>query len=304
MIRSEKTLIVIPAYEAWRPREGDQVAIFGLRGDPNDPTTSWECAWGIRRKARLSPLFLHGFIDVVPLTGSEREKLQDVLGVEITELAKEQLEIAIQQLTTHVALKSKLPTLKRLDAHLRKAIQATNILIDLFDSRSQPILNGVPSIDQTIASHVVLALPDFPQERQILEITNRIQTLRDVLRQVLRDTKPRRGPKADIAFHVFCMALIDIGHTIKADLTLPTRKTSKNVNFVNFVRQVISLVSENGTAAIDKAPLSKEEKRIAQNKLRSYVDKSRRTLCDALRAAKAATKHQAGTINSAAPNAK
>jgi hypothetical protein len=297
MIRSENTFIAVPAYEAWRPKEGDQVAVFGLAGDPNDRSTSWECAWAMRRMPTFGPLLLRGFIEVASVNESERKSLQDLIGIEVNGLAKEKIDAAIQQLTTHVALKTKVPTWAQLASRLQKIVTATDTIINVFNGLSQRVISGVPSVDQTIGAHVTLALPDFPPERKIFEIIERIRVLRTAADHVLRDTenkKSERGPKMDVPFHVFCMAMIDVGHFMNIDLSLPSpRQSSKTAaaqggRFIEFVQQVIEIASQHGITAIDQAALSQEEKTTAKIILRSYTRKTRRAIADRLRAAKTA----------------
>ncbi len=104
MSRTESEIcIAVPAYEPWRPVAEDLIVAFGIPGNPKDPSTSLDSAWGIYEKPMLGPLFFYGFIDVTPITPDERTTLQETLGTEITDPVKQKIDNAIQQLTTHLA---------------------------------------------------------------------------------------------------------------------------------------------------------------------------------------------------------
>src|ERR1035437_1148280 len=166
--------IAVPAYEPWRPVPEDRTAVFGLPGDPKDPSTSLDSGWGICQKPMLGPLFISKFIEVTPITEAERTALQQVLGVEITNPVKEKIDNAIRQITTHVALKEKLPSWEAFEKHQGEVIAAVQLLLDLFDSTSHEVIDGVPSVDQTLGAHIALLLSKSPSEQKISELTSRL----------------------------------------------------------------------------------------------------------------------------------
>jgi hypothetical protein len=47
MSRTADISIALPAYEPWRPVQGEHIAVFGLEANPNDPSTPTDSAWGI-----------------------------------------------------------------------------------------------------------------------------------------------------------------------------------------------------------------------------------------------------------------
>jgi hypothetical protein len=301
MIRPESNIpIAVPAYEPWRPAVEDRVVVFGLLGDPKDPSTPLDSAWGICEKPMLSPLFLFGFVEVTPISSDERTTLQEMLKVEITERVKEKIENAIQQITTHVALKDKLPTWELFEKRQEEVILALELLLTLFASMSHKVIDGVPSVDQTLGSHIDLLLSKSPREQKVFELTSRLRVVLGVCKQVLHEIKTRkstRGPKTDIAFDVFCNEMIDIARVANADITLPSPRdmtppkegaTNKiNSSFLQFVRQVIELAAKKGVAALESASLTDDEKRAAMIILNGYKNKTRRTLADDLRVATA-----------------
>jgi hypothetical protein len=61
-------------------------------------------------------------------------------------------------------------------------------------------------------------------------------------------------------------------------------KESKD-SFIQFIKQVVTLASQKGGAAIDDADLSDNEKRTAKTYLNDYKNKTRRTITDNLRSA-------------------
>ena len=287
--------IAVPAYEPWRPVPEDRIAVFGLPGDPKDPSTSLDLAWGVYHKPILGPLFLSRFVEVTPITEGERTTLQQVLEVEITDPVKKKIDNAIQQITTHVALKEKLPSWESFEKHQGEVIVAVQLLLNLFDSMSHEVINGVLSVDQTLGAHIALLLSGSWEEQRIPELTRRLRPVLDACKKVMDEIKTRKstkGPKADIAFDIFCNELIDIALDAKADLTLPSprdmkasRATNKKNSFLEFVQQVIEFAATHGTAALESAALINEEKRAAMNILNGYKRKTRRTLADKLRAA-------------------
>ena len=288
--------IAVPAYEPWRPVPEDRTAVFGLPGDPKDPSTSLDSGWGICQKPMLGPLFISKFIEVTPITEAERTALQQVLGVEITNPVKEKIDNAIRQITTHVALKEKLPSWEAFEKHQGEVIAAVQLLLDLFDSTSHEVIDGVPSVDQTLGAHIALLLSKSPSEQKISELTSRLRPVLDACKQVMDEIKFRkstRGPKTDIAFDVFCNEIIDIARVAKADLALPSPRDTtasrttneKTPSFLEFVQQVIEFAATHGTAALNSTPLTDDEKGSAINILNGYKTKTRRTLADDLRAA-------------------
>ena len=295
MSRTADISIAVPAYEPWRPATDDRIAVFGLLGDPKDPSTSLDSGWGICQKPMLGPLFFSRFVEVTPITEGERTTLQQVLGVEITDSVKEKIDNAIQQITTHVALKEKLPSWKAFEKHQGNVIAAVQLLLNLFDSMSHEVIDGVPSVDQTLGAHIALLLSGSLKEQQIPELTRRLRIVFDACKHVMQEIKTRkstRGPKTQIAFDVFCSEMIDIARVAKADVTLPSprdmkasRATNKKNSFLEFVQQVIEFAATHGTAALESAALINEEKRAAMNILNGYKRKTRRTLADKLRAA-------------------
>jgi hypothetical protein len=250
----------------------------------------------------LGPLFLSRFVEVTPITAGECAILQQVLGVEITDLVKKKIDNAIQQITTHVALKQKLPSWELFEERQKEVILAVETLLMLFDSISHKVIDGVPSVDQTLGAHIALLLSKSPKEQKIPELTSRLRVVLGACKQVLHEIKSRKstkGPKTDIAFGVFCSEMIDIARVAKADVTLPSPRNTKaskqgatntmHPSFLKFVQQVIELAAKEGTAALESAPLIDEEKRAAMNILNGYKKKKRRTIADDLRAAIAET---------------
>jgi hypothetical protein len=165
---------------------------------------------------------------------------------------------------------------------------------------SHKVIDGVPSVDQTLGAHIALLLSKSPKEQKIPELTRRLSIVFDACKHVMQEIKTRkstRGPKTQIAFDVFCSEMIDIARVAKADVTLPAprkKKTLKNgttsktnASFLEFVQQLIELAAKHGTAALESAPLTDQEKRTAMNILNGYKKKKRRTIADDLRAAKA-----------------
>jgi len=180
MSRTADISIAVPAYEPWRPATEDRIAVFGLLGDPKDPyTSSLDSGWGICQKPMLGPLFFSRFVEVTPITEGERTTLQQVLGVEITDSVKEKIDNAIQQITTHVALKEKLPSWEAFEKHQGEVIAAVQLLLNLFDSMSHEVIDGVPSVDQTLGAHIALLLSGSPKEQQIPELTRRLRIVFD-----------------------------------------------------------------------------------------------------------------------------
>ncbi len=301
MIRPESNIpIAVPAYEPWRPAVEDRVAVFGLPGDPKDPSTPLDSAWGISEKPMLSPLFLLRFVEVAPISSDERATLQQMLKVDITDPVKEKIENAIQQLTTHVALKHKLPIWELFEKRQEEVILALERLIMLFASMSNKIIDGVLSVDQTLGSHVALLLSKSPGGQKIPELTIALSVVLGACKQVLHEIKTQkstRGPKVDIAFDVFCNEMIDVARVANLDITLPSPRDMTpakegapekiNSSFLMFVRQVIELAARKGAAAIELVSLTEEEKRAVTNILNGYKLKTDRTLADDLRAAMA-----------------
>jgi hypothetical protein len=300
MSRTADISIAVPAYEPWRPATEDRIAVFGVLGDPKDPSTSLDSGWGICQKPMLGPLFFSKFVEVTPVTEGERTTLQEMLGVEITDPAKEKINNAIQQITTHVALKDKLPNWKRFEERQEGVILAVETLLMLFDSISHKVIDGLPSVDQTLGAHIALLLSKSSKEQKIPELTSHLRVVLDACKQVLHEIKSRKsmkGPKTDVALDVFCNEMIDIARVAKADITLPSPRdtaaskegatNTMNPSFLKFVQQVIELAAKKGSAALESASLTDEEKRAAMNILNQYKNKTRRTLADDLRAAMA-----------------
>lgn len=301
MSRTADISIALPAYEPWRPVQGEHIAVFGLEANPNDPSTPTDSAWGICEQPMVGPLFLSDFLTISPLTLGEREALQRALGVEITDTAKEEIKTAIQQLATSVALNSRLPSWDQFESHLNKLIVTTKFVIDFLKCATERVVNGAPTVDQTLAAHIALLLSESAKQQNIPEMIKRIRIMLDACDHVQNDIKNRkstRGPKEDIAFNIFCRAMINFGHIANADLTFLSPKTIKTKtsqtrlrakeskdSFIQFIKQVVTLASQKGGAAIDDADLSDNEKRTAKNYLNDYKNKTRRTITDNLRSA-------------------
>jgi hypothetical protein len=213
---------------------------------------------------------------------------------------KKKIDNAIQQITTHVALKEKLPSWESFEKHQGEVIVAIQLLLNLFDSMSHEVIDGVPSVDQTLGAHIALLLSGSPKEQQIPELTRRLRIVFDACKHVMQEIKARkstRGPKTQIAFDVFCSEMIDIARVAKADVALPPPRNTKtlkngttsktNASFLEFVQQLIEVAAKHGTAALESAPLTNQEKRAAMNILNGYKIKPRRSIADDLRAAKA-----------------
>lgn len=188
--------IAVPAYEPWRPAVEDRIAVFGLTGDPKDSSTSLDLAWGICEKPMLGPLFFCGFVEVASITSAERTTLQEMLGVEIADPVKEKIDNAIQQLTTHIALKEKLPNWELFEERQEEVILAIELLLMLFDSMFHKVIDGVPSVDQTLGAHIALLLSNFPNEQKIPELTSRLQEFLVLVSRcctpTLKNDSPRR----------------------------------------------------------------------------------------------------------------
>lgn len=303
--RTGSVSFAFPAYEWWRPAEGDDVAVFGLSGNPNDPSTPLESGWAICKTPMLSPLCISNFIAVAPLTTDECNMLRNALGVEIKDVAKEKIEVAIQQLITSAALKSRLPSWEKFDTCLEKTIKSIEFVIAVLASTGEGINNGVLSVEQTVAAHLALRLSDSNHRQKIPEVIKLSRAMREVCVRMLdeaKTSKSTRGAKRNIPFYLFCMAMINVGQIANAGLSLPSPSTKSNKkgqksktfcnsdrsepSFLRFVCEVVNLVKTKSTEAFGKSALSDDEKRTALNILSGYTCKTDRTIADNLRAAK------------------
>jgi hypothetical protein len=264
-----------------------------------------ESVYGILEPFELAPTFFNDFLSIDLISNEEAKSLGQVLGAELTQEARNDLQVIIKRFVSAIALSGRLPKWKAYERRLLEIDQRAGKLLDAArqfkkitrrSPQEAPSPPGVLSLEQSVKHYLALAGGDYDLQ---LDLTS----VRRACKRALKRITPlatKRGRRGDLNFRLFVEALYPVARLCGARITLPSGQIKERdgpdqrTDFFKFVRATLELTIQKGCTAIQQADLSEAEKEEALKILRQASKRDGGLLEDLRRAKKSVAQPASG----------